>query len=239
MKDEISQAPPASRLPPHGFFVTGTDTDVGKTLVCCALLYGFAALGKSVVGMKPVAAGAIRSAEGWLNDDVARLRAAANVQAPLSLINPYGFEPPVAPHLAARQAGVEIDFEVVARAYGELAARSEIVIVEGIGGFCVPLNFDQDSADLAVRLALPVILVVGLRLGCLNHALLTTQAIRARGLTLAGWVANRIDPVMVLADENRDALAVRIGAPLLGDIAYGKVLIPHTVTAQLDLSKLS
>ncbi|MBI4204050.1 MAG: dethiobiotin synthase [Betaproteobacteria bacterium] len=222
-----------------GYFITGTDTGVGKTLIACALIHAFAQQGRRVAGMKPVAAGAIRTVEGWLNEDVARLRAAANVMAPLSLINPYCFELPVAPHLAAQQAGVEIDLDVVARAYGELAAHSEIVIVEGVGGFCVPLNRNQDSADLAVRLALPVILVVGLRLGCLNHALLTAQAIRARGLVLAGWIASRIDPAMALADQNREALAARIGAPLLGDVAHNAVLMPHTIAVQLDLSKLA
>lgn len=223
----------------RGYFVTGTDTGVGKTLVCCALLYGFAALGKPVIGMKPVAAGASRTAEGWLNDDVAQLRAAANVQAPLSLINPYCFEPRVAPHLAAQQAGVEIDLEVIARAYGELAARSEIVIVEGIGGFCVPLNPNQDSTDLAVRLALPVILVVGLRLGCLNHALLTAHSIRAKGLTLAGWIANRIDPAMAAAERNVAALAERLAAPLLGVVEFMAAPDPGHIAGRLALSRLA
>ncbi len=232
-------APDASRLAHRGFLVTGTDTGVGKTLVCCALLHGFAGLGKSTAGMKPVAAGATRTAEGWLNDDVARLRAAANVTAPLSRINPYCFEPAVAPHLAARQAGVEISLETIARAYGELAAQAEIVIVEGVGGFCVPLNANQDSADLAVRLGLAVILVVGMRLGCLNHALLTAEAIRSRGLPLAGWVANRIDPAMALADENGAALAERLGAPLLGDLAYAPIPDTQRAAARLDLRCLA
>lgn len=185
--------------------------------------------------MKPVAAGASRTAEGWLNDDVAQLRAAANVQAPLSLINPYCFEPPVAPHLAAQQAGVEIDLEVIARAYGELAARSEIVIVEGIGGFCVPLNRSEDGADLAQSLRLPVILVVGMRLGCLNHTLLTAHAIRARGLKLAGWIANRIDPSMAAAEENIAALKQRLAAPLLGDIEFTQKPDARRIAAGLNL----
>lgn len=212
--------PLASRFSPHGFFVTGTDTGVGKTLVCCALLYGFAALGKSVIGMKPVAAGASRSADGLVNDDVALLRAASNVEAPLQLVNPYCFEQPIAPHLAAEQAGEAVDLAAIANAYRMLTAAADIVIVEGIGGFCVPLNHNEDSADLAQHLGLPVILVIGLRLGCLNHALLTAQAIRAKGLQFVGWVANRIDPAMAATGRNVAALAERLHAPLLGDIEF-------------------
>jgi dethiobiotin synthetase len=230
--------PPAARLPPHGFFVTGTDTGVGKTLICCALMHGLAALGKSVIGMKPVAAGATLTPEGWLNDDVASLLAAATVTAPLSTVNPYCFEPAVAPHLAARQAAVEIELDTIERAYDELALRADIVIVEGVGGFCVPLGDDHDSIDLAVRLDLPVILVVGLRLGCLNHALLTQQAIRARGLRLGGWVANRIDPAMALADQNVAALVERLDAPLLGDVDYAPSPDPRRIARGFDLTGL-
>lgn len=230
--------PHASRPTPHGFFVTGTDTGVGKTLVCCALLYGFAALGKSVIGMKPVAAGAIRSADGLVNDDVALLRAASNVEAPPQLVNPYCFEPPIAPHLAAEQAGAAIDFATIANAYRQLAAVADIVIVEGVGGFCVPLNHNEDSADLAQRLGLPVILVIGLRLGCLNHALLTAQAIRAKGLQLVGWIANCIDPALAAADENVAALAERLAAPLLGKVKFAVAPDPQRIAALIALSRL-
>lgn len=209
-----------SRITNHGFFVTGTDTGVGKTLIACALLHGYAALGKAVVGMKPVAAGAVRVAQGLINDDVELLLAASNVDAPLALVNPYCFEPPIAPHLAAEQAGAAIELATIVSAYRQLAAVADIVIVEGVGGFCVPLNHNEDSADLAQRLGLPVILVVGLRLGCLNHALLTAHSIRAQGLTLAGWIANRIDPAMAAAGRNVAALAERLSAPLLGDIEF-------------------
>ena len=161
------------------------------------------------------------------------------MKASRSLLNPYCFEPPIAPHLAAQQAGVEIDLDVIARAYDTLAARSEIVIVEGVGGFCVPLNRSDDSADLAQRLGLPVILVVGMRLGCLNHALLTATAIRARGLRLAGWVANRIDPSMAVAGDNVTALAERLAAPLLGEIEFMVAPDPQRIAALLDLSLLA
>lgn len=231
--------PHASRLTPHGFFVTGTDTGVGKTLICCALLHGIAAAGKTAIGMKPVACGAVRGATGLVNHDVVLLRAASNVAAPLALVNPYCFEPPIAPHLAAEQAGVVIDLAIIAAAFARLAAVADIVIVEGIGGFRVPLNRSEDSADLAQRLGLPVILVVGLRLGCLNHALLTAHSIRAQGLTLAGWVANRIDPAMAAAERNVAALAERLAAPLLGVVEFMAAPDPGRIAAQLALSRLA
>ena len=227
------------RLPPQGYFVTGTDTGVGKTLLACALLHAYARQGKRVVGMKPVAAGAVRGDQGWINDDVTRLRAASNVDAPLALVNPYCFEPPIAPHVAAEQAGVAIDLGHIAQAFAELAAAANVVIVEGVGGFCVPLNRRDDSADLAEHLGLPIILVVGMRLGCLNHALLSAQAIGVRGLRLAGWIANRIDPAMQFAAENIIALAERLRAPLLGEIKFAATPDPLGVVAQLDLSKLA
>ncbi len=221
-----------------GFFVTGTDTGVGKTLVSCALIHRFTALGKSVIGMKPVAAGGERGAEGLINDDVRLLRAASNVNAALTLVNPYCFEPPIAPHIAATQAGAVIEIDRITQAYQQLAALAEVVIVEGVGGYCVPLNDTQDTANLAQRLGLPVIMVVGLRLGCLNHALLTARSITADGLTLAGWVANRIDPAMVAADDNIRALSQRITAPLLGEIEFAATPDPRRIAASFDVSPL-
>ncbi len=228
----------ASRLAPHGFFVTGTDTGVGKTLVGCALLYAFAALGKSVIGMKPVAAGAARHGAELFNDDVTMLRAASNVEAPPALVNPYCFERAIAPHLAARHARVTLDIATITGAFERLASMADVVVVEGVGGFCVPLNDCADSADLAQQLGLPVILVVGMRLGCLNHALLTAQAVRARGLSLAGWVANCIDPGMAALAENTDALAVRLAAPLIGEIEFSAPPDARRIARQLDSSPL-
>jgi dethiobiotin synthetase len=230
--------PHASRLTTHGFFVTGTDTGVGKTLIACALLHAFAAAGRRVVGMKPVAAGAEHSAAGLINADVRLLHDASSIAAPLALINPYCFMPPIAPHIAAEQAGVTIALTRIARAFAQLAASADVVIVEGVGGFCVPLNRHEDAADLARYLRLPVILVVGLRLGCLNHALLTAQAIRARGLELAGWVANRVDPAMAVAEENIRALTERLAAPLVGEIEFTVAPDPARIAALLDLSGL-
>jgi len=222
----------------RGFFITGTDTGVGKTLAACALLHAFAAAGERVAGMKPVAAGAVRGDGGLVNDDVVQLRAAANIETPLDLVNPYCFEPPIAPHLAAERAGVEISIDVIAGAFAALAERAGVVVVEGAGGFCVPLNATQDSGDLAARLGLPVILVVGVRLGCLNHALLTARAIAEHNLAFAGWIANRIDPQMMEADLNVRALERRLAAPLLGDIDYDAPSDATRIAARLDLSLL-
>lgn len=200
----------------QGYFITGTDTGVGKTTVSCALLHAFAAQGKKAVGMKPVAAGS----ENGQWPDVEQLIAASNIRAAREHVNPYAFDPPVAPHIAAQQAGVEIDLAVIQRAYQTLGNQADIVIVEGAGGFLVPLSAQQTGADLARALNLPVILVVGMRLGCLNHALLTAQAIRAAGLTLAGWVANCVDPQMRVLEENIATLEHRLDGPLLGVMPF-------------------
>jgi dethiobiotin synthetase len=222
----------------HGYFVTGTDTGVGKTLVSCALLHAFARTGARVVGMKPVAAGAALTAEGLVNDDVAQLRAASTVNAALALVNPYCFEPAIAPHIAAARCGVTIDLEKIVAAYAQLAKTADQVIVEGAGGFCVPLNAHENSSDLARRLGLPVIVVVGVRLGCMNHAMLTAQAIRACGLNLAGWIANRIDPAMPVATENVTALAQRLESPLLGVIDFAVAPDARHAAAAIDLTRL-
>jgi len=199
------------------WFVTGTDTEIGKTFVSCALLHAARRNGLSAVGMKPVAAGV--EADGH-NDDVVRLQGAGSVAAPAALVNPYRLRAPVAPHIAAAEAGIAIDFAVIGAAFEQLCAYADVVVVEGVGGFRVPLGTAGDSADLAVALGLPVILVVGMRLGCINHALLSAEAIAARRLRLAGWVANRIDPAMARFDANLETLLQHLPAPLLG-------VIPH------------
>ncbi|MCX7628526.1 MAG: dethiobiotin synthase [Methylophilaceae bacterium] len=201
-------------------FVTGTDTGVGKTLVSCMLLRAYAARGLRAAGMKPVASGCLKQGEALVSEDAQALQAASSVPLTLAQINPYAFEPPVAPHLAAALVGQTIDLELIHAAYLALCARAEVVVVEGVGGFRVPLNARQDTADLVGMLGLPVVLVVGMRLGCLNHALLTAEAILARGLMLAGWVANRIDPHMALFEENLAALEERLPAPCWGVIPY-------------------
>jgi len=199
-----------------GLFVTGTDTGVGKTLAACSLLHRLRARGLRAVGMKPVAAGVERTPEGLVNGDVVALRNASSWAAPLDQVNPYCFELPVAPHLAAAAVGTRIEIAPIKQAFDALRTGADAIVVEGVGGFLVPLNDRDDAGDLAVALGLPVVLVVGMRLGCLNHALLTQQAIAARSLRLAGWIANSIDPAMARFDENLQALRQRIAAPLIG-----------------------
>jgi dethiobiotin synthetase len=230
--------PDEERATKNGFFVTGTDTGVGKTFVACSLLRAFAARGLKVVGMKPVASGAAPRGNDLVHDDVERLIAAGNVTAPRKRINPYCFTPAIAPHIAAAQAGMRIDLEHVARCFHALSGQADLVVVEGVGGFRVPLGPGGDTAQLAARLALPVVLVVGMRLGCLNHALLTAEAIASRGLALAGWVANHIDPQMAAAEENVRALETLISAPLLARIAFAAAPDPASGAALLDTRKL-
>jgi len=201
----------------RGLFVTGTDTGVGKTRVAVALIQSLRAQGLRVAAMKPVSAG---SAPGELNEDVMALRQAANVMADVRDVNPYAFEPAIAPHIAAEQAGVRIDLEMIVAAYARLATVADVVVVEGAGGWRVPLNEHEDMADLAQRLGLPVVLVVGLRLGCLNHALLTAESVARRRLPWAGWVGNHIDPAMASQAANIAALRARLPGPCLGVQAF-------------------
>ena len=197
----------------RGLFVTGTDTGVGKTRVAVALIHALGAQGLRVAAMKPVSAG---SAPGELNEDVVALLQAANVDVDVCDVNPYAFAEPVAPHIAAESAGVRIELDVIAAAYSRLAAAADVVVVEGAGGWRVPLNERDDMADLAERLGQPVVLVVGLRLGCLNHALLTAESIANRRLPWAGWVGNHIEPLMPRSTENVAALHARLPGPCLG-----------------------
>lgn len=217
------------------YFVTGTDTGVGKTLISCALLQGFARQGKRVAGMKPVAAGC--NADGW-NEDALQLQAAGNVAVSYETVNPYCFPRAVAPHIAALRAGVIIDLSSIAKSYRELSALADVVVVEGAGGLLVPLNGQQDSADLVLELGLPVILVVGMRLGCLNHALLTVKAVATRGLALAGWVANMAEAGMESVEDNIAALQQRIAAPLLGVVPFLPQADARVASAHLSLEWL-
>jgi dethiobiotin synthetase len=217
----------------QAFFVTGTDTGAGKTHVTCALLQATRQSGLTAVGMKPIAAGV---EDDGRNGDVTQLLAASSIQPPLALVNPFLYIPPIAPHIAAHEAGKPIDIAVIEEAFQQLCKLAEVVWVEGVGGFRVPLDERLDTADLAVALGLPVILVVGMRLGCLNHALLTTEAIAIRGLRLAGWVANRIDPAMNRFEANVEALCARLAAPLLGITPYGAN--PARAAAALQLAAL-
>jgi dethiobiotin synthetase len=203
------------------YFITGTDTGVGKTWVSCALLRRLAKRYTKVVGMKPVAAGTgLNDRASADNEDCIALRLASTIAVSSALDNPYCFTEPISPHLAARVQNQHIDLAHITQCYHQLAALADAVVVEGAGGFLVPLTDTHTGADLAVALGLPVVLVVGLRLGCLNHALLSAQAIRARGLTLAGWVANRIDPNMSAQNDNIATLVHHLQTPLWADVAY-------------------
>lgn len=202
----------------RGLFVTGTDTGVGKTIVASLLLRALADAGHRAVGMKPVAAGI--AAGGRVNADVGILIDAGNVDAPIADVNPFSFGLAAAPEIAARAHGTPVELERIASAYARLAQLADALVVEGAGGVLVPLTSRTDMLDIPRELGLPVLLVVGIRLGCLNHALLSALAIGARGVRLAGWVANRIDPAMAEADANVSLLAERLPAPLVADIRW-------------------
>lgn len=203
---------------PKGFFVTGTDTGVGKTVISAALTRALVARGLRVAAMKPIASGSDPTPEGPRNPDALALMAAANVPAPYETVNPYCFLPPISPHIAARDSGTVIDLALLRQRFDSLAAAADCVIVEGAGGWLAPIGDSATMADLAAALSLPVLLVVGLRLGCLNHACLTRESVTARGVTFAGWLANAIDPNFERATENLATLTARLGGPPLARV---------------------
>ncbi|WP_332826434.1 dethiobiotin synthase [Ramlibacter sp.] len=228
----------SSTTPLHGCFVTGTDTEIGKTRVSAALLHWFAQSDLRSAGFKPVSAGTDVIDGLRVNGDVRALREAGSLALTDAEVGPLQFEAACAPHIAAALEGRAIDRATILSAVRALAARADMLVVEGVGGFCVPLGADWDTADLAVELGLPVVLVVGLRLGCISHALLTAEAIRARGLRLAGWVGNRVVRDMPWADENvatlREWLWQRHDAPCLGVVPWLANPHPAAVAAHLD-----
>src|SRR5262245_6926230 len=219
-------------------FITGTDTGVGKTLVAAALLNALRARGHKVAGMKPVASGARQTAQGWINDDALALMAEASEPAPYRIVNPYTFDPAVAPHIAAVEAGIRIDLREIERAFRILSGLADIVVVEGAGGWLTPLNERESFADLARAIHAKVLLVVGMRLGCLNHALLTAQSIRASGQQLVGWVANGVDPRFERASDNLRTLEERLTAPLVGSIPHRAQPSAGASSEFLDLDRL-
>lgn len=218
-----------------GYFVTGTDTDVGKTFASAALIHALVASGRRVVGMKPVASGCTEDTGRRRNADADQLLAAGNVDAEYDLVCPYRFLPPIAPHIAASMEACEIDPAHIVSCYQRLAGQADRVVVEGVGGWCVPIGPELSMADVAVELGLPVILVIGARLGCINHALLTHEAIAMRGLTLAGWVYNRIDPRMDAADAVRESLRDRLPAPLLAELPHRSAAGPRGLAGHFQL----
>jgi dethiobiotin synthetase len=229
---------------PAAFFLTGTDTGVGKTIVAAGLLRAAVAAGHRAAGLKPVAAGGEFAGGRWVHDDVEALRAAGNVALPPEVVNPVALREAIAPHLGAAHEGRRLavaDLVAALRPALQPAGAGAVdwLVVEGAGGWLVPLNETETLADLCRALGLPVILVVGLRLGCLNHALLTAESIRVAGLRLAGWVANAVDPAMACRDENIATLDARLGAPRLGTVPWlGPAPDPQRVAAHLDISRL-
>jgi len=220
------------------YFVTGTDTEIGKTLISSALLHVLATRGVRAAGMKPVAAGLELRDGVWRNEDAERIAAAANVALPQELATPYLLREPASPHIAAALEGVRIEIARIRQCYEQVAGQADAIVVEGVGGFCVPLSEQENTADLAQQLGLPVIMVVGLRLGCINHACLTAEAIAARGLTLAGWVANLVDPHIRHVDANVQTLIRRLPAPLLGQVPTLPAATAAAAAAHLDCSGL-
>ena len=216
-------------------YVTGTDTGAGKTVASCALLHAFRARGLRAVGMKPVASGCTRADEGWRNEDALALQAASDPRPAYDDLNPFAMPEPLAPELAARAAGVEIALPPLQAAFARLRAQSDIVVVEGVGGWAAPLTATLDQRDLVHALRLPVVLVVGMRLGCLNHARLSAAAITADGCDLVGWIASEVDPDMACREENLALLAARLPAPFLGRLPHAPDPQPARLAAQLTL----
>jgi dethiobiotin synthetase len=221
-----------------GLFVTGTDTGIGKTWAALGLIAAFRERGFVTVGMKPIASGCEPTGQGPRNADAVLLQQLSSVRLPYDWVNPYALAAPIAPHIAAAEAGIFIELDPILTAFGRLRAEAERIIVEGVGGWKAPLNGRETVADLAKALALPVILVVGIRLGCLNHALLARESIERQGMPLAGWIANSIDPGCARAQENVAALYERMGAPLLGVIPHLPALDAIAIARALQIDEL-
>jgi dethiobiotin synthetase len=221
----------------RAWFVTGTDTEIGKTFATCALIHAARAQGFTALGMKPVASGAEILDGKAINEDATKLLAAGSFDPGRERLNPYCLRIPVSPHIAAREENIRIESARIRQAFDELAQRCDRLFVEGAGGFLAPLGEEVDAPQLARELDLPLILVVGMRLGCINHTLLTAEAILSRGLRLEGWIANCLSPDMAYLHDNIDFLRHRLDAPLLGTLPYapdaasaalaGLVSLPH------------
>ena len=223
----------------RGVFVTGTDTGVGKSVAAAALVHALVRSGLRVAPMKPIAAGATQRDGHWVNDDTRLLLEAAGMGPERADdVTPVLLREPMAPHIAAALEGRALSLEGIAAARARLESHADFLVVEGVGGFMVPLAEGLDTVDLARALALPVVLVVGLRLGCLNHALLTAHAIRVAGLPLAGWIANTLDPTMPVMDENVATLDARLGAPRLGRLPHAAPPDARALSLHLDITPL-
>ncbi|MFC5742603.1 dethiobiotin synthase [Dyella tabacisoli] len=215
-------------------FIAGTDTGIGKTHAACTLLHALRAAGHTACGMKPVASGCVATPDGLRNEDALALQAASSLPLPYALINPMALRAPLSPHLAAAREKVTITLPPLRDAFNVLQAGCQVVVVEGVGGWLVPLAPNLFASDIASQWRLPVILVVGLRLGCLSHALLSAQAIAADGCRLLGWIGNRVDPAMEAVEENLDSLRTLLPAPCLGVLPYG--VSPAEAAGELDMA---
>jgi dethiobiotin synthetase len=222
-----------------GFFVTGTDTGVGKTWMTAALVHALAARGLRVAGMKPLACGGHATSDGWRHADAELLMRYASVALPYATVNPVLLREPIAPHIAARQAGLRLSAAALLETCSTLEKKLDYLLIEGVGGWEVPLNDDETTADFARLLGLPVILVAGIRLGCLNHALLTCEAIVRRELPFGGWIANIIDPQTLKIPENIAALEARLPAPRLGTVPHLPRFDAARITTLLNVERLA
>jgi dethiobiotin synthetase len=223
-------------MTPRGLFITGTDTGVGKSVATAALLCALRTRGLRAIGMKPLASGCESTPSGWRNEDALLLQSASDPMPGYDDVNPYALPLPLAPELAAADAGVEISLAPILAAHARLAAQADTVLVEGVGGWAAPLSATLDQVDLVRALDLPVVLVVGLRLGCLNHARLTARAIAADGARLVGWIANEIDPSMQCIDQNFTLLQQRLPVPCWGRLPYFPDPDPQRLAHLLDLA---
>ncbi len=217
-------------------YITGTDTGIGKTFASCALLHALRQRGARAVGMKPVASGCERTPAGWRNEDALALQAASHPTPAYDDLNPFALPAPLAPEIAAAEAGVELSLAPLLSAFGRLRADADTVVVEGVGGWLAPLSATLDQADLVHALQLPVVMVVGMRLGCLNHARLTAQAIAASGSRCIGWIANEVDPQMARRDENFALLQARLPMPCWGRLPYAPGAAPAYMAAHLAIA---
>jgi len=230
---ETSMSLPVSL--PAALYVTGTDTGIGKTFSSCVLLHALRQRGRQAVGMKPVASGCIRTAEGLRNEDATALMAASDPMPSYDDLNPFALEQPLAPEIAAAEAGVTLSLGPIETAFARLRASADTVVVEGVGGWLAPLSATLDQSHLVQALQLPVVMVVGLRLGCLNHARLTAAAIQSSGATCIGWIANEVDPSMARRDENMALLRARLPMPCWGRLPYAPGADPATLAARLAI----
>jgi dethiobiotin synthetase len=227
----------------RGIFITGTDTGIGKTLVSATMLAALNAGGWRAAGMKPVASGCTQTPAGWRNDDAIALQAHSAGAPTYALVNPYALPEAIAPHVAAAEHGIEIRLDPIIAAFAALCTNTDFVVVEGVGGWLVPLSSSLMQADLVRALRAPVVLVVGLRLGCINHALLSARAIGVDGCELIGWIGNRVDPAMTRVEENIAALNERMPAPCLGVLPYASTpdaaaLAAHLRAAAMAIARL-